>query len=83
MHPTNALGLDGTPTLFYQQFWDLVGLDVKRLVLNNFNDEGDPTTINKTLIALIQKVKRPTNAIRFRLISLCINVIFKIVKDYG
>jgi len=39
---------------------------------------GTPPTLNKTFIALVPKVKKPTHSSQFRPISLC-NVIFKLI----
>ncbi|KAK7275182.1 hypothetical protein RIF29_16291 [Crotalaria pallida] len=78
MHPTKAPGKDGTPALFYQRFWHLVGRDVTNLVLRILNEGLNPSFINQTLIVLIPKIKKPLKVANFRPISLC-NVIFKIV----
>ena len=34
MHPNKAPGLDGFTALFFQQYWDVVGKDVCRVVLS-------------------------------------------------
>lgn len=48
------------------------------MVLNVLNNDGDPSEVNKTLIVLISKVKRPTHSSEFKTISLC-NMIFKLI----
>jgi len=52
--------------LFYKQFWDTVGQDVVEKPLSILNDGDDPTTMNKTHIVLIAKVKNPSHAIELR-----------------
>lgn len=52
--------------------------DVLKLVPSILNDRADPSPINKTLIALIPKVKKPSQASESRPISLC-TVMFKLV----
>lgn len=71
MHATKAPGVDRTSTLFYQHFWDLVDPNVCTTIMNILNEGGDPAKLNKTLIALIPKVKRPSHAGELRPISLC------------
>jgi hypothetical protein len=78
MHQTKAPGLDGTPALFYQQFWKLVGDDVTDYVLSVLNERVHPGDNNETLISLIPKKKRLDHANDFRPISLC-NVLFEII----
>ena len=78
MHPTKALGPDGTPVLFYKHFWEVVGEDVSRIVVDILNGATDPIGINQTFIALVTKIKNPNQDGDFRPINLC-NVVFKIV----
>lgn len=78
MHPTKTPGLDGLQTLFYHNYWSIVGRDVLKVALDILNNQRDPSDINSTFIALIPKKKKPTLAQEFRPISLC-NVIMKAV----
>lgn len=71
MHPTKASGPDGTITLFLKHFWEFLGQDVTDKALHILNDEGDPTSINKTHIDLIPTVKNPIHASDFRPNNLC------------
>lgn len=56
-----------------------MGNDVTSLALNVLNGVGDPSEINKTLIVLIPKVKKPSNASEFRTTSLC-SFLYKIIS---
>jgi len=78
MKSTSSPGPDGLPTLFYQTYWQLIGIDVLQLVLNILNNGGDPTIINHTYINLIPKNNSPQRPSEYRPISLC-NVILKII----
>jgi hypothetical protein len=73
-----APGPDGLPALFFHTYWDIVGKDVTKEVLNILNHKGDPSPFNHTHICLIPKKTNPTSASDYRPISLC-NVILKIV----
>ena len=79
MAPLKAPGPDGLPPLFYQKFWPSTGEDVSKAVLNCLNSGSIPSSINRTFITLIPKVKSPSVVSEFRPISLC-NVIYKIVS---
>ena len=79
MAPLKAPGPDGLPPLFYQKFWPSIGEDVSKAVLNCLNSGSIPSSINRTFITLIPKVKSPSVVSEFRPISLC-NVIYKIVS---
>ena len=78
-HPLKALGLDGMPPLFYQQFWPIVGDVVTKTILDFLNYDLYPPNFNETHIVLIPKVKEPKRVTDFRPISLC-NVVFRITS---
>ena len=79
MHPTKALGPDNMSIIFYENYWDIVGSDVIKCVLNALNSGVMPSDLNETFIYIIPKVKSPQKIIEFRSISLC-NVIYKIIS---
>lgn len=72
-------GPDDMSPLFYKSFWSIVGEDVCSAVLDYLQNCKIPTNINRTHIALIQKVKSPVRITEYRLISLC-SVIYKLVS---
>lgn len=74
-----APGSDGFPGLFYQNYWDIVGVDVVKAVQNFFQEGAFLREINHTNITLIPKVKNPESMNRFRPISLC-RFIYKIIS---
>lgn len=78
MFLTKALGLYGFPTLFFQQFSDLVGPNTVNDCLDILNNRASIKHWNKTNIVLIPKVKNPLSVGDFRPISLC-NLKYKIV----
>jgi hypothetical protein len=73
-----APGPDGLPAIFYHTYWDIVGQDVTKEVLDILNHNSDPSYLNHTHICLIPKIPNPTMASDFRPISLC-NITLKIV----
>ena len=77
MAPLQAPGPDGMPSLFYQNYWDLVGDEVTSLVLHFLNSAFLPANLNHTFVTLIPKVKNMEYVLEFRPISLC-NVLYKI-----
>lgn len=58
MFPTKAPGPDGFPTLFYQNYWSIVGPKTVDICLKVLNDNVDITQLNNTYIALIPKIKK-------------------------
>lgn len=78
MEPLKALGLDGLPPLFSQQYWKCIGDEMSIAILSCWNSGTIPPSINHTFITLIPKVKSLTKVSKYRLISLC-NIIYKLV----
>ena len=74
-----APGADGMPSIFYKQFWQLLGERVKEEVLEVLNGGDMPQGWNDTIIVLIPKVKQPEKLKDLRPISLC-NVLYKLVS---
>ena len=79
MAPTTALGPDGMSPIFYKTFWNIVGNDVTKTVLDALNSGYVHESLNATFIALIPKVKNPKKVSDFRPISLC-NVVYKLIS---
>ena len=61
MHPTKAPGPDDMPALFFQHYWQIIGRDIADFVLQILNGSINPGLLNQTFIALIPKIKTPTN----------------------
>ena len=57
MHLTKTPGPDGMSAIFFQKYWNIVGNDVRCMVLNVLNSDMSMAEINKTNIALVPKTK--------------------------
>ena len=79
MAPTTAPGPDDMSPIFYKTFWNIVGNDVTKTVLDALNSGYVHESLNATFIALIPKVKNPKKVSNFRPISLC-NVVYKLIS---
>lgn len=77
MAPLKAPGPDGMPSLFYQNYWNLVGNDVTKTILSYLNSATILHPLNHTFITLIPKIINPMAVTDYRPISLC-NVLYKI-----
>ncbi|KAA3474024.1 reverse transcriptase [Gossypium australe] len=75
---TKALGKDGFPALFFQQYWHIVGKEVLDFCLGILNGNKGADLVNVTEIVLIPKIPNPSSLVNFRPISLC-SVLYKIV----
>jgi hypothetical protein len=73
-----APGPDGLPARFYHTYWDIIGPDITKEVLQVLNNGGNPQPYNDTHICLIPKINNPSHPSEFRPISLC-NVTLKII----
>lgn len=80
MEPLKALGLDGLPPLFSQQYWKCIGDEMSIAILSCWNSGTIPPSINHTFITLIPKVKSPTkvsNIALFPSVTLYINLFLR------
>ncbi|XP_061999168.1 uncharacterized protein LOC133716477 [Rosa rugosa] len=77
MYPTKSPGPDGMPPLFFQHYWETIGLEVTEAVQNFVHSGQLLKQINFTHICLIPKVPHPEYVSELRPIALC-NVIYKI-----
>lgn len=72
-------GPDGTPVIFFQHFWHIVGDDLIQMVATFLNRCFLLKEINQTIITLIPKGEEQCSFIDFRPISLC-NVAYKVIS---
>ncbi|XP_042965938.1 uncharacterized protein LOC122299618 [Carya illinoinensis] len=79
MAPLKSPGPDGFGACFFQKYWQVVGDEVSKTVLDWLNGNSLIPSMNYTYIALIPKVKEPRMASDYRPISLC-NVVYKIMS---
>ncbi|KAL6878487.1 hypothetical protein ACP4OV_012657 [Aristida adscensionis] len=72
-------GPDGMPSIFYKNFWEVVGEKVTKEVLDFLNGGEMARGWNDTVISVIPKVKVPERVTELRPISLC-NVTYKLIS---
>eukprot|EP00253_Pinus_taeda_P019805 PITA_19805 len=71
-------GLDGWPIELYLAFFDILGVDLLKVIEDSRNNSKMHAPFISTLTALIPKTNTPTTFDYYRLISLC-NCIYKIM----
>ena len=76
MNGWKSLGLDGIPTIFYHNLWDVIGSDVTKAILETFHSGRLLKQINHTFVYLIPKIANPYSFSQYRSISLY-NVIYE------
>ena len=79
MDPLKAPRLVRLPPLFFQKFWPTIGEEVSQAVLTCLKLGSISSTINRTFITLIPKVKNPSRVSDFHPIAFC-NIIYKLVS---
>ncbi|KAK8684255.1 hypothetical protein V6N13_040285 [Hibiscus sabdariffa] len=79
INPRKSPGIDGLPSGFFRQHWDILGDGFVSLCLDLLCDHADMDSVNETVIVLIPKVDKPTSMRQLRPISLC-TVIYKMVS---
>lgn len=77
MSPLKSPGLDMFSATFFQSYWQIVGVDVCKGVLQFLNEGYSDEKLNYTYIFLIPKTKNPSQPKDYRPISLC-NVVHKL-----
>lgn len=60
MFPTKAPRFDGSPALFYQKYWKIVGANTIDNCLDILNNGGEINSWNYTNIVLIPKINNST-----------------------
>ncbi|KAL3524081.1 hypothetical protein ACH5RR_016915 [Cinchona calisaya] len=78
MNPNKAPGPVSMSSLFFKQFWHIVGRDITLAIQSFFHSGFMLSYLNETIISLIPKVDIPTNLSQYRPIALC-NVIYKAI----
>lgn len=78
--PYKAPWPDGFQTIFYKQYWHIIGDEVWHLVAEAFSTGYFDPTISQALIDIIPKLDNSGNFMKFKPISLC-NVLYKTITN--
>jgi len=79
MDPDKAPGPDGFNASFFQKYWDIVGKDTTKAVMNFFDKGQLLRQVNHTFLTLVPKVTNSSKLADFRPISCC-NTLYKIIS---
>ncbi|XP_062100619.1 uncharacterized protein LOC133806546 [Humulus lupulus] len=74
-----SLGPDGFGAGFFKALWKDIGWEIAGAILDFFELDIIPHSLNSTLLSLISKVEHPVNASEFRPIACC-NTIYKCIS---
>lgn len=77
MGPDKAPSSDGFTTLFYQKYWEFVGIDLLLALEESKRNRVILKELNSTLITIIPKMVNPKSFADFHPIALC-NTLYKI-----
>jgi hypothetical protein len=80
----SAPGPDGFPTEFFQDFWDLIHIDLWNLFKDFYDGVLDIKRLNFGLVTLLPKVDNPTDMRNFRpicLLNICYKIITKVLTN--
>ncbi|KAL4303233.1 hypothetical protein GQ457_10G009960 [Hibiscus cannabinus] len=61
INPRKSPEIDGLPSGFFRQHWDILGEDFVSLCLDLLRGHADMASVNETIIVLIPKVDKPTS----------------------
>ncbi|KAK2657031.1 hypothetical protein Ddye_010083 [Dipteronia dyeriana] len=78
MGPLKTPGKDGLPVVFYQKYWDHIGVSVRNCCLDVLNNGGSVKEYNSTVIILISKIQSLELVSDYRPIGFC-NVLYKVI----
>lgn len=79
MPKNKSPGPDGFTTEFFISAWNVIGTDVEKAVLHFFESGHMPRIVNSVAVALMPKVKNPTDIRDYRPISCC-NTLYKCIS---
>jgi hypothetical protein len=80
----SATGPDGIPAEFFQDFWELIHIDLWNLFKDFYDGVLDIKRLNFGLVTLIPKVDNPTDMRNFRpiyLLNVCYKIITKVLTN--
>ncbi|XP_062094228.1 uncharacterized protein LOC133800288 [Humulus lupulus] len=72
-------GPDGFGAGFFKSLWSVIGKEVSIAVLEFFDTDYIPKSLNNTILTLIPKVSHPKNATEYRSIACC-NTLYKCIS---
>ena len=78
MNKGKASGPDGFPMEFFQEFWEIINMDLWEVVKESLQNKQMLRALNYTLLTLIPKKEGVNNLDSFHPIALC-NVVYKII----